>query len=82
MLLLDESTSNLDGRNEQLLRDALAAAAEGRTTLVIAHRLATVADADQIIVLEEGRVAATGTHAELLDTSPLYRELAATQLLV
>jgi len=82
VLLLDESTSNLDGRNEQLLRDALAAAAEGRTTLVIAHRLATVADADQIIVLEEGRVVATGTHAELLDTSPLYRELAATQLLV
>ena len=71
-----------DGRNEQLLRDALAAAAEGRSTLVIAHRLATVADADQIIVLEEGRVVATGTHAELLDTSPLYRELAATQLLV
>jgi ABC-type multidrug transport system fused ATPase/permease subunit len=82
VLLLDESTSNLDGRNEQLLRDALAAAAEGRTTLVIAHRLATVADADQIIVLEEGRVVATGTHGELLDTSPLYRELAATQLLV
>jgi ATP-binding cassette subfamily B protein len=82
VLLLDESTSNLDGRNEQLLRDALAAAAQGRTTLVIAHRLATVADADQIIVLEEGRVVATGTHGELLDTSPLYRELAATQLLV
>lgn len=82
VLLLDESTSNLDGRNEQLLRDALAAASEGRTTLVIAHRLATVADADQIVVLEEGRVVATGTHAELLDSSPLYRELAATQLLV
>jgi ATP-binding cassette subfamily B protein len=82
VLLLDESTSNLDGRNEQLLRDALSAASQGRTTLVIAHRLATVADADQIIVLEEGRVVATGTHAELLDTSPLYRELAATQLLV
>ena len=82
VLLLDESTSNLDGRNEQLLRDALSAASQGRTTLVIAHRLATVADADQIVVLEEGRVVATGTHAELLETSPLYRELAASQLLV
>jgi ATP-binding cassette subfamily B protein len=82
VLLLDESTSNLDGRNEQLLRDALAAASEGRTTLVIAHRLATVADADQIVVLEDGTVMATGTHAELLETSPLYRELAASQLLV
>lgn len=82
VLLLDESTSNLDGRNEQLLRDALAAASKGRTTLVIAHRLATVADADEIVVLEEGRVVARGTHAGLLDTSPLYRELAATQLLV
>jgi ABC-type multidrug transport system fused ATPase/permease subunit len=82
VLLLDESTSNLDGRNEQLLRDALSAASRGRTTLVIAHRLATVADADQIVVLEEGRVVATGTHAELLETSPLYRELAASQLLV
>ncbi len=82
VLLLDESTSNLDGRNEQLLRDALSAASTGRTTLVIAHRLATVVDADQIVVLEEGRVVARGTHAELLETSPLYRELAATQLLV
>jgi ATP-binding cassette subfamily B protein len=82
VLLLDESTSNLDGRNEQLLRDALAAAAEGRTTVVIAHRLATVADADQIVVLEAGRVVATGTHAALIETSPLYRELAASQLLV
>jgi len=82
VLLLDESTSNLDGRNEQLLRDALTAASEGRTTLVIAHRLATVADADQIVVLEDGAVVATGTHDELLDSSPLYRELAATQLLV
>jgi ATP-binding cassette subfamily B protein len=82
VLLLDESTSNLDGRNEQLLRDALGAAAEGRTTLVVAHRLATVADADQIVVLEAGRVVARGTHSELLESSPLYRELAASQLLV
>jgi ATP-binding cassette subfamily B protein len=82
ILLLDESTSNLDGRNEQLLRDSLAAAAEGRTTIVIAHRLSTVVDADQIVVVDGGRVVAAGSHADLLDTSPLYRELAATQLLV
>ncbi|MGN6444531.1 ABC transporter ATP-binding protein, partial [Amnibacterium sp.] len=56
ILLLDESTSNLDGRNEQLLRDSLAAAAEGRTTIVIAHRLSTVVDADQIVVVDGGRV--------------------------
>lgn len=82
VLLLDESTSNLDGRNELLLRDSLSAAAQGRTTLVIAHRLATVADADQIVVLDAGRVVAQGTHTELLESSPLYRELAASQLLV
>ena len=82
ILLLDESTSNLDGRNEQLLRDSLAAAAEGRTTIVIAHRLSTVVDADQIVVVDGGHVVAAGTHATLLDASPLYRELAATQLLV
>ena len=82
ILLLDESTSNLDGRNEQLLRDSLAAAAEGRTTIVIAHRLSTVVDADQIVVVDGGRVVAAGSHDTLLTTSPLYRELAATQLLV
>lgn len=82
ILLLDESTSNLDGRNEQLLRDSLAAAAHGRTTIVIAHRLSTVVDADQIVVVDGGRVVASGSHATLLDSSPLYRELAATQLLV
>ena len=82
ILLLDESTSNLDGRNEQLLRDSLATASTGRTTIVIAHRLSTVVDADQIVVVDAGRVAAAGTHEELLSSSPLYRELAATQLLV
>ncbi|GAA4754332.1 ABC transporter ATP-binding protein [Amnibacterium soli] len=82
ILLLDESTSNLDGRNEQLLRDSLAAAGEGRTTIVIAHRLSTVVDADQIVVVDGGRVVAAGRHETLLETSPLYRELAATQLLV
>lgn len=81
ILLLDESTANLDARNEASLKTALDVASEGRTTLVIAHRLATVVDADQIVVLDGGRVLATGTHTELLESSPLYRELAAHQLL-
>lgn len=81
ILLLDESTANLDARNEASLKTALDVASEGRTTLVIAHRLATVVDADQIVVLDGGRVLARGTHTELLDASPLYRELAAHQLL-
>ncbi|MCH1882252.1 ABC transporter ATP-binding protein [Agrococcus sp. ARC_14] len=81
ILLLDESTANLDARNEAALKVALDVASEGRTTLVIAHRLATVVDADQIVVLDGGQVLATGTHAELLESSPLYRELATHQLL-
>jgi len=82
ILLLDEPTSNLDARNEAALRDAIAAAAVRRTLIIVAHRLSTVVDSDQIIVLEEGRVVAVGPHEELLETSPLYRELAAHQLLV
>ena len=82
LLLLDEPTSNLDSRNEVALRAAVDAVARDRTLLVVAHRLSTVVDADQIVVLEGGRVVAVGRHAELLETSPLYRELAAHQLLV
>ena len=81
LLLLDEPTASLDARNEGLLRDTLAAASADRALLVVAHRLSTVLDSDQIVVLDEGRVVARGTHAELLDSSPLYRELAMAQLL-
>lgn len=82
ILLLDEPTSNLDARNEAALRDAIAAVSFRRTLVVVAHRLSTVVDSDQIVVVEAGRVVATGPHEELLETSPLYRELAAHQLLV
>ncbi len=82
ILLLDESTSSLDGRNEQLMREAIDAVAEDRTLIVIAHRLSTVVDSDQIVVLEKGRVVGVGTHSELVETTPLYRELAKHQLLV
>jgi len=82
VLLLDESTSSLDGRNEQLMREAIDAVAADRTLLVIAHRLSTVVDSDQIVVLDHGRVIGSGTHSELVETTPLYRDLAKHQLLV
>ncbi|OCG74238.1 ABC transporter ATP-binding protein [Microbacterium sediminis] len=82
ILLLDESTSSLDGVNEQRMREAIDAVAEGRTLLVIAHRLSTVVDSDRIVVLERGRVVGQGTHSELVESTPLYRELAKHQLLV
>ena len=82
ILLLDESTSSLDGLNEQLLREAIDAVAENRTLIVIAHRLSTVVDSDQIVVLDHGRVVGVGTHSELVATTPLYKQLAKHQLLV
>jgi len=82
ILLLDESTSSLDGVNEQRMREAIDAVARGRTLIVIAHRLSTVVDSDKIVVLERGQVVGQGTHAELVESTPLYRELAQHQLLV
>jgi ATP-binding cassette subfamily B protein len=82
ILLLDESTSSLDGVNEQLMRDAIDTVSEGRTLIVIAHRLSTVVDSDHIVVLENGRVVGEGTHLQLVKSTALYRDLAKHQLLV
>ena len=81
ILLLDEATSSLDAASERMVQQALEALERGRTTLVIAHRLATVQHADRIVVLERGRIVAQGTHAELIGQGGLYASLAALQFL-
>lgn len=79
VLLLDEATSALDAESERLVQQALDRLMVGRTSIVIAHRLATVIAADRLLVLEGGKLVAAGTHAELIATSALYRHLAALQ---
>ncbi len=79
LLLLDEATSALDAESERLVQDALDKLMEHRTTLIIAHRLATVVNADRIIVLDKGRIAASGTHQSLITEGGLYARLAALQ---
>ncbi|MDF2925706.1 MAG: transporter ATP-binding protein [Paenibacillaceae bacterium] len=80
VLMLDEATSSLDSKSEIEVQKALSNLMQGRTTLVIAHRLSTVVNADQIIFLDKGIVTGTGTHEELVQTHALYREFAAHQL--
>jgi ATP-binding cassette, subfamily B, bacterial len=80
IVVLDEATAHLDTESERLVQAALKETLEGRTSLVIAHRLSTVVDADEIIVLDAGRIAERGTHRELLVAGGLYAELARTQL--
>jgi ATP-binding cassette subfamily B protein len=80
ILILDDATSSVDASTEQQIKAALREVMAGRTTFVIAHRLSTIALADDIVVLEGGRVIARGNHAELLDRSPLYAEIAAKGL--
>jgi ATP-binding cassette subfamily B protein len=81
ILLLDEATSSLDAESERQVADALERLAQGRTTLVIAHRLATVRNADRIIVLDRGRIHAVGTHHALLRENGLYAHLARLQFM-
>ena len=76
ILILDDATSSVDASTESRIKSALREVMQGRTTFVIAHRLSTIALADEVVVLEEGRVVARGTHDELLESSELYREIA------
>lgn len=80
ILMLDEATSSLDSQSEAVVQSALSNLMQGRTTIVIAHRLATVVNADQIIFIEKGRITGKGTHEELLRSHKLYREFAEQQL--
>jgi ATP-binding cassette subfamily B protein len=81
ILILDEATSHLDSRSEALIQEALEKVMEGRTSIVIAHRLSTVRAADQILVIDEGEIVERGTHASLVAADGLYASLYQTQFI-
>jgi ATP-binding cassette subfamily B protein len=79
-LLLDEATSSIDTRTEKLVQDAIAALLQNRTSFVIAHRLSTVTQADQVLVIQQGAIVEQGTHAELVARGGIYANLYSLQL--
>ena len=81
LVILDEATAHLDSETEVHIQDALADALVGRTSIVIAHRLSTIREADQILVLDNGRIVERGTHDELVEKGGLYAHLTETQFL-
>jgi ATP-binding cassette subfamily B protein len=80
VLFLDDATSSVDPTKEHEIREALSEVRRGRTTIVIAHRPATIALADRVVLLEEGRIIVEGTHDQLLETSEEYRQVLARQI--
>ncbi len=80
ILIFDEATSSLDSENEKYVMEAINDVSKGKTTIIIAHRLSTVRNADKIIVMDKGTIAGVGTHEELMQTSPIYQNLVAHQL--
>lgn len=75
IILLDEATASIDPENEALIQQAISTLTKGRTLIVIAHRLGTVSDADNIVVVDKGRIIAQGRQAELLECCPLYNKM-------
>jgi ATP-binding cassette subfamily B protein IrtA len=75
IIIFDEATAYLDPENESLVQEAISKLVQGKTLIMVAHRLYTVTGADQLVVVNQGRIEATGTHGELLQKCPLYKEM-------